>query len=320
MRAPYPHIERRTLQRDKRSADQNAEKKKKVKELSGKLRDCENKLQDDQAALIPIYGPSDELAMEPRLRALREAKKFCGREQLLHIHYFSFSYIQMSEWIREFPNTCFGYTGWSLSSEQVSGLRSLWLTKPNRLLLGTEWCGPWVQPAFLSGGSGHLHRMRPEGQASTTPPWNIKKWGEILIQQRSLGKKNSRAYKEKQLDELEGDFHKKLEQFAKAVKTTLRTAPRDVANECFDLAIDFLSQALPNVTGLETSATFERNEEKTSKLLEDNFEKLSKRLSGVEQKSMKNVLTTLREEHSGEISKVQLKMQKKRQRALRKAK
>ncbi|GFR64695.1 hypothetical protein ElyMa_001929700 [Elysia marginata] len=85
---------------------------------------------------------------------------------------------------------------------------------------------------------------------------------------------NLLAYKEKQLDELEGDFLKKLEQFAKAAKTTLRTAPRDVANECFNLAIDFLSQALPNISGLETSATFERNKEKMSKLLEDNFEKL----------------------------------------------
>ncbi|GFR70915.1 hypothetical protein ElyMa_003799000 [Elysia marginata] len=43
------------------------------------------------------------------------------------------------------------------------------------------------------------------------------------------------SYKEKQLDELEQNFHRKLEQFGKQVKTKLTTASRDVAMECFEL-------------------------------------------------------------------------------------
>ncbi|GFS13281.1 3'-5' ssDNA/RNA exonuclease TatD [Elysia marginata] len=83
-------------------------------------------------------SPSKELATEPHRLALAEAKKFCGRQQPFHIHCCSFGFAQMSEWMREFPNTCFGYTGPSLNSKQVSGLRCLWLTEPNRLLLETD--------------------------------------------------------------------------------------------------------------------------------------------------------------------------------------
>ncbi|GFR95331.1 LOW QUALITY PROTEIN: retrovirus-related Pol polyprotein from transposon [Elysia marginata] len=95
-------------------------------------------------------SPSDELATEPHRLALAEAKKFCGRQQPFHIHCCSFGFAQMSEWMREFPNTCFGYTGRSLNSEQVSGLRSLWLTEPNRLLLETD--APYLRSGVDNSG------------------------------------------------------------------------------------------------------------------------------------------------------------------------
>ncbi|GFR92488.1 hypothetical protein ElyMa_000868900 [Elysia marginata] len=72
------------------------------------------------------------------------------------------------------------------------------------------------------------------------------------------------SYQEKQLDELEQNFHRKLEQFGKQVKKTLRAA-----------------------SSHDTSSSFEKRKDKSLKLIEESVEQLSKRMNDVEEKQTK---------------------------------
>ncbi|GFR67545.1 hydrolase, TatD family [Elysia marginata] len=126
-------------------------------------------------------SPSDKLAMEPHRLALAEAKKFCGRQQPFHIHCCSFGYAQMSEWIREFLNICFGYRP---EPQQRAGVRALLPladgTQPpaprNRRTIFEKWCGQWVNlPSCLGKVAtfiGGVLRVKPARLLKET----LKNW------------------------------------------------------------------------------------------------------------------------------------------------
>ncbi|GFR65010.1 hypothetical protein ElyMa_003645700 [Elysia marginata] len=89
------------------------------------------------------------------------------------------------------------------------------------------------------------------------------------------------------------------------VKTTLRTAPRDVAIECFEVALLFLTQAFPNVSVTETSSSFEKHEDK---MFKENFKRQSQRMNDVEEKleELEDVSTTIKDKQTKTQNKVKL--------------
>ena len=86
---------------------------------------------------------SDPLGREVSLRGLALAKEILSKDQVIHLHYFSGPPDVVKAWLREFPNTYFGFTNMvkNFSFIQRQGLKAV---PHNHLLLESD--APYFRP------------------------------------------------------------------------------------------------------------------------------------------------------------------------------
>ncbi|KAK3738662.1 hypothetical protein RRG08_047311 [Elysia crispata] len=76
--------------------------------------------------------------------------------------------------------------------------------------------------------------------------------------------------KEKVMDDLENQFHKKLNNFTADAKTKMRSFSREAAIQVFELTLVFLTQAFPDLSRVEETASY------FQKKVETDLKKLNK--------------------------------------------
>ncbi|KAK3785745.1 hypothetical protein RRG08_006015 [Elysia crispata] len=83
------------------------------------------------------------------------------------------------------------------------------------------------------------------------------------------------AAKEKVIDHIEDMFHEKLKSFTTDVKTKMRSVSREAAIQVFELALLFLTQAVPDLGGFESA----------SDVVQDAQQNLSEKSSELQEKA-----------------------------------
>lgn len=100
----------------------------------------------NKVLILHLRGtPADRIGIDVHARCMQILKKFCGYTQLIHVHCFTGDTELVTEWMSNFSNVYFGFTGAveNFSSDQVAGLQSVPL---NRILLETD------SPSMRPGG------------------------------------------------------------------------------------------------------------------------------------------------------------------------
>ena len=87
--------------------------------------------------VLHLRGASNKQSFDILLSTLHLVRKACLRDQPIHLHCFTSFQHDVEEWLQEFPNCYFGFTGKvsSFSSEQLFGLQSV---PAERLLIQTD--------------------------------------------------------------------------------------------------------------------------------------------------------------------------------------
>ena len=81
----------------------------------------------DKVLVLHLWGASNKHSSDVLLSALHLVRKACLRNQPIHLHCFTGFQHDVEEWLQEFPNCFFGFTGKvsSFSREQLFGLQSV---------------------------------------------------------------------------------------------------------------------------------------------------------------------------------------------------
>lgn len=103
-------------------------------------------VRQNKVLILHLRGtPADRIGIDVHARCMQILKKFCGYTQPIHVHCFTGDTELVTEWMSNFSNVYFGFTGAveNFSSDQVAGLQSVPL---NRILLETD------SPSMRPGG------------------------------------------------------------------------------------------------------------------------------------------------------------------------
>lgn len=107
-------------------------------------------VRQNKVLILHLRGtPADRIGIDVHARCMQILKKFCGYTQPIHVHCFMGDTELVTEWMSNFSNVYFGFTGAveNFCSDQVAGLQSVPL---NRILLETD--SPFMRP-----GGGNIN-------------------------------------------------------------------------------------------------------------------------------------------------------------------